>query len=550
MAGAGQNPYSGRWVARLGGRIVAQGGTPEQARLAALSRFKEKPEIVFMSLSDPFIYPPLLAKVIQACPADQDLYLVGGAVRDMLLGRALHDFDFTLAHSGIKIARKVADALGADFYPLDPERDTGRVLVPSLDAIPIVLDFTSFRGPDLDADLAGRDFTLNAIALELRKGQIFDPLGGAQDLKDKRLRACSALAFIDDPVRILRAVRLAADYDLHILPETRLAMKDAAPRLVEASAERIRDELFRALEGSKPSACIRALDMLGALGVILPETTEMKGVNQPLPHQHDVWEHTVTLLRVLEEILAALAPAAEPETADDLLLGSLVLRIGRYRQEFTAHNHKILAGRRTMRGLLFLAALFHDVAKPNARQVDEDGECHFWDHDQFGAEMAGQRGRLLALSNEEISHLQTIIRNHMRVHFHTRRLLEDGKPPTRRAIYRFFRDSGEAGVDLCLLALADLRATYGHTLPQETWAAALDVVRSFLENWYEKPTESINPVPLVNGDELMETFMLKPGPRIGELLLAIREAQATGKVQTHEQALSLAGGMLADDRNK
>jgi tRNA nucleotidyltransferase/poly(A) polymerase len=195
--------------------------------------------------------------------------------------------------------------------------------------------------------------------------------------------------------------------------------------------------------------------------------------------------------------------------------------------------------------LLFLAALYHDVAKPHTKKMDGGGQLRFWDHDQQGAEMAGERARLLALSNEEIARLETVIRNHMRVLFHTNRLVKENKPPSRRAVYRFFRDAGPAGVEVCLLALADLRATYGQNLSQETWAAALDVVRLLLENWYEKPAESIAPQLLVDGEDLMRELGLKPGKKIGELLEAIREAQAMGEVSTREQALELARKRLS-----
>jgi tRNA nucleotidyltransferase/poly(A) polymerase len=547
------NAYSGRWVARLRGKIVAQGGTPEQVRRAALSRFKETPEILFMPISDPLDFPPLLDKVLAALPSNQTIYLVGGAVRDLLLGRAIRDFDFALERGGIPAARKVAKALKADFYPLDPERDTGRVLVTEPDGTRTVLDFAAFRGPDpstgsgrsLDADLLGRDFTLNAIALDPRTRQIFDPLGGALDLKEKRLRACSPSAFADDPVRILRGVRLAADFGFHILPEARQGMKAAVSRLAGVSSERVRDELFRILEGPAPASCVRALDMLGALSVILPELAALKGVTQPAPHVHDVWEHTVAVLAALETILSALAPDFNPEKAADLINGLMVLRIGRYREQIARQLSAALTPNRTGRGLLFLAALYHDVAKPHTKKMDGGGQLRFWDHDQQGAEMAGERARLLALSNEEIARLETVIRNHMRVLFHTNRLVKENKPPSRRAVYRFFRDAGPAGVEVCLLALADLRATYGQNLSQETWAAALDVVRLLLENWYEKPAESIAPQLLVDGEDLMRELGLKPGKKIGELLEAIREAQAMGEVSTREQALELARKRLS-----
>ena len=154
--------------------------------------------------------------------------------------------------------------------------------------------------------------------------------------------------------------------------------------------------------------------------------------------------------------------------------------------------------------------------------------------------MASIRSRQLALSNEEINHIEIIVRHHMRFIFYTKRQDKEGISPSRRAIYRFFRESGIAGVDLCLLGLADIRATYQETLPQNTWAMALEVAKLLLENWFEKPAESIYPPALVNGDDLMQVYQLPPGPLIGNILEAIREAQAMGEVTTREQALALA----------
>jgi tRNA nucleotidyltransferase/poly(A) polymerase len=534
----------------LHGQVIAQGGTPEQARRAAQgSRYKESPETVFMPTANPLNFPPLLDFVRAALPDDKAVYLVGGAVRDLLLARATHDLDFSMSGEAIKTARRVADALPragtgtitkADFYPLDPERDTGRVIVTATDGTRTVMDFAAFRGPDLEADLLGRDFTLNAMAVDVRTLALYDPLGGVLDLREKRLRQCSPFAFTDDPVRILRAVRLAAAFGFHILPESRQAMKKAVKLLPNVSAERLRDELFRILEGPQPATSLRALDMLGALAPVLPELTSLKGVAQPSPHVSDVWTHTLSTLTYLEMILAALTPDYKPDTASDLFNGLMVMRIGRYRQQIGEHFNTLLNVNRSLRGLLFFAALFHDVAKPLTKAADEGGRLRFWGHDQESAEMAAARGRALQLSSAEIDRLKTIVRNHMRILHHTNRLVKEPKSPSRRAIYRFFRDTGEAGVDVCLLALADLRATYEHTLPQNIWVAGLDVVRLFLENWWEKRAESIAPPPLLNGNDLMQELDLQPGPLIGQLLEAIREAQALGEVSTREQAFALA----------
>ena len=540
MAGDDEKSFPGRWVARLRDRVIAQGGTPEQARRAAQSRYKETPEINFMPNNFPLNFPSILDSVRAALPEGLTVYLAGGAVRDALLGRRMHDLDFAMEHDAIKTARRVANILGADFYPLDIDRDTGRVIVTNEDGSRTPMDFAAFRGPNLEADLLGRDFTLNAIAFNLSDNTIHDPLSGAMDLKEKRLRACSPSAFVDDPVRILRGIRLAANFGFSILPETRKAMKAAASQLGNVSAERMRDELFRILDGLQPATCVRALDLLGALDKVLPELSVLKGVEQTPPHVHDVWEHTLAVMGHLESVLAALAPDYNPDTASDLLNGLMVLQIGRYRQQIGDTLVAPITADRSLRSLLFLAALYHDVAKPQTKKADEEGQLRFWNHDEQGAEIAANRARALAMSNDEVTRLEMVIRNHMRILFHANRLVREGKQLSRRAVYRFFRDTGPAGVDVCLLTLADMRATYEQTMPQEAWAAVLDVVRVMLENWFEKPAESIAPTALVNGDDLMSKLNLQPGKIIGEMLEAIREAQAMGEVSTHEQALELA----------
>ena len=540
MAGEEDKLYAGRWIARLGRRVIAQGGTPEQARQAAQSRFKEIPEILFMPGNKTLNFPKILDLVREALPGDLPVYLVGGAVRDAMLGTEIHDLDFVLQRDAIKISRRVARHLKADFYPLDDERDTGRILAVDEDGTRLQMDFAAFRGRDLESDLAGRDFTLNAIAYDLRDNAIHDPLGGAQDLQEKRLCACSQTSFSDDPVRILRGIRLAANFGFSIESETREAMKKAANLSGEISPERLRDELFRLLDGAQPATCLRALDMLGVLSYILPELSALRGFDQPAPHVHKVWEHTLATMVHLEALLASLAIGGGPEFEAELPDRLMVQVIGSYRTKICEILASILTGDRSHRSLLFLAALYHDVAKPQVITNDEQGQMHFWNHDQVGAQVTAVRARALMMSNEETAWLQMIISNHLRILFHTQRLVREGKPPSRRAIYRFFRDTGLAGMELCLLALADLRATYEQTLPQETWAAALEVVRLMLENWFEKPGETIDPPSLVNGDDLMKALNLEPGKKIGELLEAIREAQATGDVSTRAQALKLA----------
>ncbi len=217
------------------------------------------------------------------------------------------------------------------------------------------------------------------------------------------------------------------------------------------------------------------------------------------------------MLGHLENILAALAPGYDADDTNDLFTGLLTLRIGRFREQFAKHFAESLNTDRSVRAALFFAALYHDVQKPATKTVDYAGRIRFFDHDVKGAEVAEERARSFNLSNDELERIRLIVQHHMRFHFFTSRLENEKKEPSRKAIYRFFRDAGKAGVDLVLLGLADLRGTQGPTLTQETWTAALDIARILLENYWEKPEETVAPPRLLNGNELMSELGLEPG---------------------------------------
>ena len=410
----------------------------------------------------------------------------------------------------------------------------------------VYLDFAAYRGETLEEDLRDRDFTINALALNLRDVSIIDPLNGGTDIRAKVIRACSPTSLLHDPVRILRAVRQAAAFGFTIDKNTRELMKQAASQIGNVSIERLRDEIFKMLGGPKASASMRALEMLGVLPYLMPELLKMKGVTQSPPHIHDVWTHTLTVLDQLDHLLtSSLRLDFDPEKTSDMFMGLVSLKIGRYREQFASHFATPLNPSRSHRSLLFFAALYHDVCKPDTKSVDENGRIRFFDHDVKGADVVAERARSLNLSNDEVERLQKIVLHHMRIHFFADRLEKENQPPSRKAIYRFFRDSEAAGVDLVLLALADVRGTKGNDITQDTWTAYLEIARILLENYWERPQEIVDPPRLINGNDLMNELQLKPGKLIGQLLEAIRENQAAGKIADREQALAFAREELA-----
>lgn len=539
-------PYAGRWVARLQGRVVAHGGTPEEAlRAAQADRHKERPEVSFVGPDYRAEFPPLVDEVSKLA-GDEQVFLVGGAVRDALLRRPSHDFDFSVRNNAIGLARRVAAALNADFYVLDQSFGAARVIASGPAGERDVLDFTSYRGADIQADLAARDLTINAMALDLKNGTILDPVGGSSDLRSRSVRMCSRGAMEDDPIRVLRAVRLAAALDFKIDPGTRRAMRDAASSLPKITPERQRDELFKILDSPRPEASLRAMGVLGVFPYLLPELCGLKGIEQAPPHVYDVWDHTLSAIRHLDEILLLLASEPGAEARGGLLAGLLTLKLGRYRAQIAAHFSRRLNPDRSLRGLLFFGALYHDVSKPSSRSVDAEGNIHFIGHERNSAAIAAERSRHFNLSNEEVSRIETIVGNHLRFFFLAREMETNAQLPSRKAIYHFFRDGADASVDLILLGLADLRGTRGHTLTEKSWSAYIDVARILLENYWEKPQETVAPSRLVDGLEVMRAYGLEQGPLVGEVLNAIREAQAAGEVTTRQEALDFGRHWLSE----
>jgi putative nucleotidyltransferase with HDIG domain len=543
-----RSSYAGRWIAYIGGQIVGHGGTPQQAlHSAKASRFKETPQVIFVATSDPILIHPIFKILRQFLPPDPPIYVVGGAVRDALTNRPTKDFDFTLPAKAIRTARKVADELDGAFYALDKERDYGRVIIPQPEGESLTLDFSPFQGTNLEEDLASRDFTINAMAFEINHpGELLDPMGGAADLHAKRLRVCTPNAFSKDPVRILRGLRFSINWDMRAEPATKERIRAAVDFLPLVSAERIRDELFLLLDSPKPASAIRLLDQLDALKYVLPELIALKDLEQSPPHTQDAWNHTLDVVAKLYKVIEVLLPSYNMEGSSSLFMGVISHRLGRYREQLTTHLHTRLIQSRSLNSLIFLAALYHDIGKPATKEIDQDGRISYIGHEEIGADQVVKRGQDLQLSNSEIKRLRSVVLNHMRPLW----LANTEKLPSRRATYRFFRDTGPAGVDICLLSLADTLAAYGPTLPPDTWAHQVEVIRTLLEAWWENKDEVISPPPVLDGNDLMKELGLKPGPIIGQLLRSIQEAQATGKVVNRRQALDIATELLAESNGE
>jgi putative nucleotidyltransferase with HDIG domain len=429
-----------------------------------------------------------------------------------------YDLDVLVPADGVRIARQLADRLGGAFYALDTVRDVGRVVLGKTTAgEQRIVDVAAFQGDTLLDDLRGRDFTLNAMAVDLtrRIPTLIDPTGGLGDLRAGCLRAVSPHSLQRDAVRTLRGVRLSAQFGFAIEPATAALIRAAAPALAGVSAERVRDELVRLLALPGTSTSVRMLDALGLLPVVLPELLPLKGL--PQPHRAvDGFEHTLQVLAELEHLLP---PAGEPATAHLP-----------FREQLTSHLQVVLPGGLSRRLLLTVAALLHDVGKPATQSRTTDGAIHFYDHERIGADLASVVLGRLRFSRPAIGWAATVVRYHVRPLFLSREPVV-----SRRAVHRFFRDAGAAGVDVVALSLADHPPAGSHT-GDPTGAGLLRTAGALLEGWFERRAEVIAPRPLLSGSELVRSFGLTPGPLVGKLQRELQEAQAAGELTTVAQA--------------
>jgi poly(A) polymerase len=489
------------------------------------------------------LLPKVIGQLRTIVEGDVQVYLVGGIVRDAILGRKTHDIDVAMQGDVESVSRKLSDSLNGVFYPLDIERGTYRVLYTGEDGEREIIDIALLRGKDIVEDLHSRDFTINAIALNVREPDILiDPFNGVGDIKNKRICACSENIFTDDPIRVLRAVRLASTLGFRIDYETKKYLKDAVTFLSQVSAERIRDELFRLFGGKKPATSIETLDALGILQYLLPELEPLKRLEQSTPHISDVWSHSLNTVRNLDTLLDVLSLENDPSAITNWYDGFVSLKLGRYREKLHEHNIEYSSIDRTYRSLMVFAALYHDVGKKETWNRDETGRIRFIKHELVGSDLIRKRADLLRLSKSEIDRLEVIIRNHLRPIL----LASSDVELSRKAIYRFFRSCGPQGVDVCLLALADVKAIYGTTLPHDIWIHQVNTVKQLLDSWWDQNQEVVAPPKLLSGNDLINIFTLEQGPAIGQLLEDLREAQAMGIITNREDALSFIGERIEE----
>lgn len=453
------------------------------------------------------------------------LYLVGGAIRDLFLNRKKDnpDFDFCISRGAITFGRALAKKLRAGFVVLDKEHGACRVV---LKARPLIytLDFTDFRGKNLEEDLLHRDLSINSLALELDKvftehnlaDFIIDPAAGRQDLAKGIIRVSGKDSFKEDPLRVLRAFSYAAIFGFQIENKTLALAKKFKQKISTVSPERIRDELFKIFHTPFTHKSLVMLDNLKMIKILFPETVKMRNIGQGPYHHLDVWQHTLETVRQFELLLDKVSKDTS---------------IKQYLDEATPAERKRVA-------LVKFAAFLHDVGKPGTMRRKKN-KITFHGHERLGSEMAEDIAKRLKLSNWEVGALCRMIQGHLRPGF-----LADNEVITARAKFRFFRDTQREAVAVLLLSLADQRATKGPLTTKTSRSRHEKACFSLIKEYFKKDKEK-QPQRLINGDDLLSKFKLEPSPLIGKILAEIEELQAIGKVKTKQDALAASARIIA-----
>ena len=455
--------------------------------------------------------PPVRA--VRDALAGTEGWIVGGTVRDALLGRPVRDVDLAVAGDPEAAARAVADAVRGPVFSLSDEFSAWRAIARREG---FVCDVSPLQGETIETDLANRDFTVNAMAVPLAGGDVLDPHGGAEDAGAGVLRLVGPNAYHHDKLRPLRLVRLSAELGMRPESDTARLTVEAAPRVKETSPERIYAELRRLLVTERAVEGVRLAERVGVLEAVLPEVAELRGVEQSHFHHLDVYGHT---LEVLEHLI-------EVEQRLDELFGTVAPGV---REVLT----EPLADELSRREALRFGALLHDIGKPRTRGVRPDGRVTFIGHDSVGEEMVHSLCRRLRTSERFARYVGAVTRHHLVLGF-----LVHERPLPSRTVYRYLKATSPVEVEVTLLTCADRMATRGRNA-EAAIEAHLDLARELMAAALEWRATG-PPRPPLRGDELAAELGIAPGPELGELLSQLEEAAFTGEATTREEAVELA----------
>jgi poly(A) polymerase len=442
------------------------------------------------------------------------VYRVGGSLRDDILGRFSMDHDFAVPGDARAFAQKAARQLGAQMIEIGKDTKTLYRVISGDD----VLDFSPMAGKSIEEDLKQRDFTINALACDLRSDRLIDPVGGLDDIKSKTIRLVSEDAVLADPLRMLRAFRFAAALGFRIEPETLAVIAKRSSLISRSAGERISAEVSKMMEVEGSFPYLKQMSQAGLLVQIIPELQPCQGCLQGEMHGRDVYDHTMAAYRELEAVLIN----------DVNLWPGFVQPVTSYLQ---ANNRKVL---------LKWAVLFHDLGKPRTRRIEPSGRTRFLGHESEGGRLAGHICERLKMSGRDRSYVTLIVKNHR-----LPLLLFDAYQRANlssRGIVRFVRKYQDDLVGLLLHSVADQRAKAG--AGPESLGALVTFLERIFSTYFVHLKPKLAAPRLITGHDLMRRFDLQPSELIGTLLNKVEEGRLNGEIRSKQEAMEQVGRWL------
>lgn len=442
------------------------------------------------------------------------VYLVGGFLRDCLLGRVSCDIDFVVEDAcSCALAKKIADEVDGHFVALDEENKIYRVVF--ADKVHYV-DFADCTGKSIEDDLKRRDFTINALAYDINNSSLIDLTGGLDDLNASEIREISKENMLDDPIRILRAFRFQSELGFSISDGLKVIIKEHASLLDTTAKERVNVELIKLFGGNASVETLRSLDENGLLELLIPEVSDIKKIPENSHHHLNLFEHSLETVNQLQAFYEQ-ACGAVREHLDS---------------EFLGGQKRIC--------YLKLASFLHDVGKPSTWQVDpQNGRHRFIMHDSEGAKLIASTLRNLKFSKKQIAYVQKIIKNHI---YPAGVVTSD--ETSEKAYLRFYRKMENETIDLVALAYADRLSALGPDITKEMIDKNLNGLKSLLDG-YLAQLNKMPPLPkLLDGKEIMALLGIEASPKLGEIIESLKEAQISSEVSTKDEAINFIKNCL------
>lgn len=440
---------------------------------------------------------------------DNEIYLVGGCVRDFFLGNISYDRDLiVLDEDAGKFARKLSDFFNGKYIPLDEENKIYRVVLP--DKINY-FDITNPVENSLENDIKRRDLTINAIAVNIKTGEIPSfCLGGIEDLNKKILREISEKNFTDDPLRLLRIFRFYSSLGFEPAKNLIHIASKYSNLINKPAKERIEYELMKLFNGKYCAESLILMDKTGILEQLFPIVKELKQIPPNQHHHLDLFHHSIETVKQVQILY---------ENSSE---------------EVKSHMDRTDFGGFPRITHLKLACLLHDIGKPSTWTIEENTQRHrFIKHDSEGEKLCVPILKNLCFSNKQIEYISYIIKKHMYPS-----AVVSAPDMSEKTMMRYLRKSEDNAIDNILIAQADRLSALGPEITGEIVNNNINALNNLMDFCIET-RKNIKPLPkLLDGNEIMQILNIKPSPKLGEILDTLKEAQISGDITTKEEAVN------------